>query len=320
MAKLVLLVLCATGVSAKHLLDVNSFLIPNSDVQIRRNTETTLKKRNIEYGSDLNLNQRGMNVKPLHAYNSHPNKHRTSENYFKRNNKNRGGLSEVIDNNNNMVINNEYELKTNVYTSDSFYTTENVIEYNVYTNVNEETNTQRKSIDLIQGNYPRDTTTVQDPNISLNYGSGQETGVLKTNKNNISSLNQKQRIRNGDVSTQQNNSMYQEGAFVNNNMKTPNERRTERPRNNKPEGPVTKNPQSNATRLNLQNIDKPYRNDGIPWQIEDSEKQIPWVWGSSTSDMDITTEKDDLNNRNAFNGDKCPSDMVKVNGVCVDKH
>ncbi|CAH2097291.1 unnamed protein product [Euphydryas editha] len=320
MAKLVLLVLCATGISAKHLLDVNSFLIPNSGVQIRRNTETTLKKRNIEYESDLNLNQRGMNLKPLHAYNSHPNKHRTSENYFKRNNKNRGGLSEDIDNNNNMVINNEYELKTNVYTSDSFYTTENVIEYNVYTNVNEETNTQIKSVDLIQENYPRDTTTVQEPNISLNYGIGQELGVLKTNKNTVSSLNQQQSIRNGDVSTQQNNFMSQEGAFVNNNMKTPNERRTERPRNNKPEGAITRISQSNTTRPNLTNGDKPNRNDGIPAQMDNTEEPIPWVWGSSTSDMDITTEKDDLNNRNAFNGDKCPSDKVKANGVCVDKH
>ncbi|CAH2097292.1 unnamed protein product [Euphydryas editha] len=320
MAKLVLLVICATGASARHLLDVNSYLVPSSDVQIRRNPETTLERRNIEYGSDYNLNQRGMNVEPLHAYNSHPNKHRTPENYFKTNNKNRGGLSEDIDNSNNMVVNNEYELKTNVYTSDSFYTTENVIEYNVYTNVNKETNTQIKSVDLIQENYPRDTTTVQEPNISLNYGIGQELGVLKTNKNTVSSLNQQQSIRNSDVSTQQNNFMSQEGAFVNNNMKTPNERRTERPRNNKPEGAVTRISQSNATKPNLTNRDKPNRNDGIPAQMDNTEEPIPWVWGSSTSDMDITTEKDDLNNRNAFNGDKCPSDKVKANGVCVDKH
>lgn len=321
MAKLVLLVLCATGASARHLLDVNSYLVPSSDVQARRNPENTMERRNIEYGSDLNLNQYGVYIEPLHAHNSGLNRHRINEIPFKINNQNHG-LSDDVDSTNNAVLNNEYELKTNVYTSDSYYTTENVIDYNTYSNVNIEMHTRRKNAHLTQGNnYPKETSTLQEPNISI-YRNRQETGVLKTNKNSITNINQQPMVANANFSPnppQQNNLMSQREAIVKNNMNTPNGRRIEQPRINRPEAVVTKQPRFNTTRP-IPNRPHSNNKDGMPGRMDEAEEEIPWLWGTSPSDMDTTTVKDDLNDRAAFSGDKCPSDKVKANGMCVDKH
>ncbi|CAH0717541.1 unnamed protein product, partial [Brenthis ino] len=278
MAKVFLLVIIATVTSARHLTEVNRFLIQplNPEFDASGHSDQIVQRRNIDHNSRTSTNAHHQQGRYSPYINQEP--HQQNVPYYQS------------------TINfHHYNVMNQEDTNDNIY---NEYEYGVRARVNSPkpiedlndiayTNVQSKK------HYPTHADT--QPNMRINEFHG-ATVTQKINKIvptyeeflNTNSNPVNQNTRNINVSNERKTSI------------TMTEVETNRPIEFDPKDaqiPLTKEPSGN--------------------EEEDTEG---WIWGSSTKSSNKSVTDDDLDDRAAFVGDKCPTGYAKICGTCVEKH
>lgn len=277
MAKVFLLVVIATATSARHLTEVNRYLVQplNPEFDASGHSDQIIQRRNIDHNSRTSTNAHHQQGRHSSYINQEPHQHNVPH-YQNSNNFHHSNVMNQEGTNDNYYNENEYGIRTRA----NFPTPVEDLNDIAYTNV--------KS----KKHYPihADTQTNMQ-----NHGHHSATVTQKINKS---------------VPT------YEESLKTNINPVNLNTRNTNV--NNAEKTIITMSEVQTSRPIEIDSKDAQTPNTKEPnGNEEDTEG---WIWGSGTKSSNTSVNDDDLDDRAAFVGDKCPTGYAKICGTCVEKH
>ncbi|XP_045762410.1 uncharacterized protein LOC123865435 [Maniola jurtina] len=314
-----LLVLGVSIASARHTLNANRYLVPtqsdpNHSFKDQYSAQD-VERRDIDYASNVNTNRKAYSGDAYRNQRQH-----NVEHSYVTESDHVALISEKVDSSNNIGNDaNEFKLRTNAYPTKRLENTEFTTESVDERRQRGYTHTEQQNV---QGRYDEgEFGTRENSKIQDNH----QRSILNPRANHQRSLNMDREMRFIPHQTQANENSEVSSSITNirnDNDKTNQGSTTQRgaPVENKNWVPETVT--VNVRPIEHSSTNKiPTGSRGVDGRVpkEKDEEEVPWVWGTEPATRASTTDVNDLDDRAAFEGSKCPTGYVRVNGICVEK-